>query len=688
MLRPTLLLPVIVWSLASSPALAQTLTNARITAHFGKRGLVALDTRSSSQGGAAKAVAGPTRIPFPTEDFGVTLGGQAYQSRTLPAPAVTASKDKVSFAWTAGPFQVTVVYELQPGWDFLSKQLSVASTAATSFRVDEVTVFKSELAVPITGSYIPKSARPNLGTGDYGVCLRLDGRRGLLAVVQNPFLEVQVPGGAFTVRYKPDIEWKTADGPFVADRGMLAPYTLTGRVLPARMLPEWTMGPNDAEPGMDEGEVEAFTGMVRAFLLAKPERPVNVLVPWCLNDYQIDIATPEGRAEYKRILDNCRIARGRARDLRSHQLRPRQARGQHWTTGAGRTCCGSGSGRRCAQTSGRSTGEPCPPRCRRCSTTRAAKRLKLLAYVYPVLPFSQDPVLARVARQQPEAVLRQPRLPRLQDWLIETLVAFHRRFGLGGYSFDHTFLAYRGTSRYAQWAGWRRVMEELRRRVPEIVIDGRQAYHLYGPWGWLAGSYPHPTFNDEQPESFVPFPDLHFDRASADRQRYTAYRYKNYEFAPSEMVPGFITHQTSRADDTGRMPERKTDKGVMLLPFRAARLGLPRVALLATVFDRDRRVEQRARHTSRRATSRSTKPSPRPTGRCSAGGSTGPRPTRNTSAARARSSASPRWGRWTAPRPSWAAAATSSSSTRTAAAWTPSSCWTRPSASRRGGSSS
>jgi hypothetical protein len=102
------------------------------------------------------------------------------------------------------------------------------------------------------------------------------------------------------------------------------------------------------------------------------------------------------------------------------------------------------------------------------------------------------------------------------------------------------------------------------------VIDGRQAYHLYGPWSWLAGSYPHPTYNDEQPESFVPFPDLHFDRVSADRQRFTAYQYRNYDFAPSEIAPGFITHQTPRLDDTGRMPERRTDdRGTVLLPFRA-----------------------------------------------------------------------------------------------------------------------
>ena len=28
-------------------------------------------------------------------------------------------------------------------------------------------------------------------------------------------------------------------------------------------------------------------------------------MPWCENDYQIDVATPEGRDEWKRILDQC-----------------------------------------------------------------------------------------------------------------------------------------------------------------------------------------------------------------------------------------------------------------------------------------------------------------------------------------------------------------------------------------------
>jgi hypothetical protein len=155
-----------------------------------------------------------------------------------------------------------------------------------------------------------------------------------------------------------------------------------------------------------------------------------------------------------------------------------------------------------------------------------------------------------------------------QDWLIGALEGFYRHTGISGYAFDHTFLNQDGASRYAQWWGWRRVLETLRRDIPDIVIDGRQAYQNYGPWIWLAGSYPHPTSTDEQPESFVSFPDLKLDRVSADRERYTAYRYRNYEFAPSEIVPGFITHQTGRNDDFGRMPEERTPKGQVLLPFR------------------------------------------------------------------------------------------------------------------------
>jgi hypothetical protein len=143
-----------------------------------------------------------------------------------------------------------------------------------------------------------------------------------------------------------------------------------------------------------------------------------------------------------------------------------------------------------------------------------------------------------------------------QDWLIDNLLVFKERNGLSGYSFDYWSMKVGGDSAYSQWFGARRVLEELRRGAPDIIMDGRQQYHGYGPWIWLAGTYPHPTGGDEQPESFEAFPDLHFDRSSGNQQRLTTYWFRNVQFCPTELMPGFIGHQTARKDSEGNRVDR------------------------------------------------------------------------------------------------------------------------------------
>ena len=459
--------------------------------------------------------------------------------------------------------------ELQAGWSFLSKQISVVSAPAASYRVDDLQVFNARLGEPVLDVYVPKSSRPNLGTGDYGAAIRLADNRGFLAVVQNPFLEFTRDGDRFSIRYKPEMEWRADYGPFQSDRGLLGPYRMTGRVQPDRMVPEWRLDPSQPPgPGMDEGEIAAFTNMVRSFLLYKPEKPLKLMVGWCVNDYQIDVALPEGRAEYTRIID--RAAELGAEHLlfapSNSALSRREESKDDWSW---EHTLWLGLGQKIRKGEWDPRTSAIPQSVQEMLDYARGRHVKLVAYVYPVVPFSQNAEWLVSPADNPNRQYASLGVRALQDWLIDELVAFQKKTGIGGYAFDHTFLGYPGTSRYAQWAGWRRVMEELRRRLPDIAIDGRQAYHLYGPWTWLAGSYPHPTSNDEQPESFVPFPDLHFDRVSADRQRYTAYRYRIYDFAPSEIVPGFANHQTSRADDTGEMPERTTpDRGRVLLPLR------------------------------------------------------------------------------------------------------------------------
>ncbi len=533
------------------------LRNAHVRVEFNQRGLQAI-----SAGGHA--------IPLAQDEFSVSIDGRTFASRTLAPPVRTSAADRVTYTWTADAYQVVAAYELRQEWAFVSKQISIVAPAGTTYRVDDVQVFDVRLGESVQGVYVPGSVRRTLGTGDYGGAFRLGNGRGILALVQNPFLAVTHDQDAFSIRYKPEMDWRAEDGPFLSDRGILAPYRMTGRVVPERMIPEWRLeAPEPIGPGMDEGEVAAFTDVVRSFLLYKPEKPLNLMVGWCVNDYQIDVALPEGRAEYKRIID-------RAAELGADHflfapsnsaLSRREDSKDDWSW---EHVLWLGLGQQIRKGEWDPRTSEVPPSVQEMLDYAKSRHVKLVAYVYPVVPFSQNAEWLVSPANRPGGQYASLGVRSLQDWLIDELVAFQHKTGVGGFAFDHTFLTYDGTSRYAQWAGWRRVMEELRTRLPDIAIDGRQAYHLYGPWSWLAGSYPHPTWNDEQPESFVPFPDLHFDRVSADRQRYTAYRYRMYDFTPSEIVPGFITHQTSRSDDTGDMPERQTpDRGRVLLPLRA-----------------------------------------------------------------------------------------------------------------------
>ena len=539
-------------------ASAQSLSSAKLRADFGPRGLTSLTDLANRR---------TWRIT--NDGFAVTIGDRTFESATLGPPSRQAERGRVTYQYAVDGFTLVITWELRPEWGFLSKQLTVTAGSSSAIRVRDVVLFRTALTEAPSEVYLPPSASPALQTGVYGAALRFGERNGLLVVAQNPFLQVHRDGGSFELRYAPDIEWKREYGPFTSDRGLIAPVRLTGNRLPAQMIPEWRQAPANTAPGLDEAEVTAFTNMVRAFLLYRPREPVNVFVGWCANDYQIDTGTPEGRAEYRRLIDQASSI-GAQYILYAPSNSALSRREESMDDWSWEHVLWLGLGQKIRKGEWDARSSAVPPSVQEMVDYARGKEIRFLAYVYPVLPFSGNPEWLVPSRNDPRRQAANLGNRALQDWLIEQLVTFHARAGIAGYAFDHTFLTFSGPSRYAQWYGWRRVMEELRRRIPDVVIDGRQAYHLYGPWSWLAGSYPHPTFHDEQPESFVPYPDLHFDRVSADRERYTAYRFRNYEFAPSEIVPGFMTHQTSRSADDDQMPSVRTpDRGVVLTSYRA-----------------------------------------------------------------------------------------------------------------------
>lgn len=519
-----------------------TLHNSEFNIHFGNRGITSLEDAALKK-----------TFAFAHDGFSVSIDGHEIKSEDLRDPVAQTNADSVRYLFDAQPYRIEVVYHLAPNRRFISKRLIVTGTSSSQmFHVEQVEVINVRFSAPPGSDYVATSrwVKPGTTGRDYGIFKRFADRSGIFALVQNPFLTVNHDPVSFSISYSPGIAWKSAYGAFQSDVGCIGTYELSGQTVPVTAASEWVWKPASIAGQSveeDEAEISAFTKCVQAFVLDTHAQPIDVHVGWTENDYQIDVAKPKGRAEYKRIIDRAAslgakyVVFGPSNtDLSAEKD---DADAWHWEH-----VLWLGLGQKIRKGEWDAKSGPIPDSVQEMLDYAKSKKVELVAYVYPTLPFSGNPDWL-VGKHKENASLANR---EFQDWLIEELLAFYRRTGIGGYSFDYTWLDLPGATEYAQWWGWRRIMEALRASEPNIIIDGRQRYQAYGPWSWLAGSYPHPTSTDEQPESFTPFPDLHFDRVSANRERYTAYLYRIDDFCPSELMPGFIGHQTPRNDDTGQ----------------------------------------------------------------------------------------------------------------------------------------
>lgn len=527
---------------------ADALENDAVRAVFSTSGLLSITDKASAK-----------TVRFATDGFGVVAGHESVESDFLLPTLEARSATNRVYRFQSGPWTARVEYELQPGWRFLSKRLWLAHPGKKGVRIQRIELLRGQVETPIW----------NLQRVRDGTLLRFtdpdasNATHSLFLVLQNPFLQFKHRDQRLSLAYAPDLAWTPGGELFASDRLCLGVCELDRRAYRATMIPEWKLVDEweiHRDPKIHAAEVDALVDCVRAFLLWRPKHTTRVHVGWCENDYQIDIATPEGRAEYKRIIDQaaaigCRhILFAPANSQVSSLRENRDAWGWEnllWFT----------MGQKLRKGEWDPLKDKLPAAVQELVDYATAKGIGLLAYVYPSLPFMQQKEWTSwVPNGQPGGYLgADTGLRSFQDWLLDKLVAFHRTTGASGFAFDHWWIAYEEatSSQYAQWAGCRRVLEELRRRVPEVVIDGRQQYHQFGVWTWLAGTYPHPLNSDEQPESFRAFPDLHWSRVSANRQRRTAYWYRTQCFVPPEIMPGYMTHQTPRLTEKGECPRSR-----------------------------------------------------------------------------------------------------------------------------------
>jgi len=529
-----------------SPAQNFELSNNHVIVTFGPKGLKSIADRSSN-----------TVAHFKSDEFSFSVDQDEIDSSSL-VPEVVRSAGQITYIYKSHGYTFDVFYEIGAAWHFVTKQIRIAAAPRSNYLVHRVEPLRTTMQHRVVSAFTPGTYLPQFGarqehgsdehpTHEFGTFLRFSQTQGLMLLIQNPFLTAKRTRETVSLYYAPEMQWQSTWSPFLSDIACIGTYKLSGNRIPAQMILEWQVPPGAfPDDGADRAEIEAFTDCVRQFLIHPPPKPISVEIGWTLNDYQIDVATEEGRAEYKRVLDT-------TADLgieallyapANYQLAQIDHDADDWNW---EHVLWLGLGQQIREGKWNPEKSPLPASVTEMLDYAKAKHVGLLAYVYPSLPFSQDSGwLVTDSRKSAKKSYATLASRDFQDFLIRELQTFKRRTGVAGYSFDYAFLNLPGSSCYSQWWGWRRVLEALRQSEPEMVIDGRQTYQMFGPWSWLAGSYPHPTGNDEQPESFTPYPDLHFDRVSADRARFVNYWYRNYQFAPAEVIPGYITHQTER----------------------------------------------------------------------------------------------------------------------------------------------
>jgi len=527
-----------------------TLTNRHIVASFDAHGLTSITSTASGQ-----------LLRLQDDSATLTIDGEKLAIPGLPLTQTQRQGQEVIYTYRAGSRTVRVRYELQTDWNFLSKRITVVLPEGESCRVESLDVLSAELKPTIAQEY-----RAHRATGS--VFLRFPattklGPGGAFLALQNPFLDFRRNEQRVSVAYAPDLPWRAEYGAFDSDRVCLGIYELTGQESPAHGLEEWRHVPNpqqafDRAPRLDRAELDALTRCVEAFQLFRPQQSVRVHVPWCENDYQIDVGTAEGRAEYRRIIDQA-AAVGCHHMLFTPGNSEVSSLAENADAWAWENVLWLGLGQKIRKDEWDIARDPIPQSVQEMLDYARTKEIQFVAYVYPTLGWKQNPEWTAWCQGKTGGYVGVDTGVRsFQDWFVDQLVAFHHRTGISGFSFDHWWIAYEAkegltpTSQYAQWYGCRRILEELQRRIPEVIIDGRQQYQWFGPWTWLGGTYPHPTMTDEQPGSFENFPDLHFSRVSGDRQRWAAWWYRHEQFTPLDLLPGYMTHQTPRNDAQGQ----------------------------------------------------------------------------------------------------------------------------------------
>jgi hypothetical protein len=114
------------------------LANELLTAEFDDSGLIRLATAKS-----------PFTLDLSNDSASLTVDGKRLAVPGISLTDTRQETDKLTYTYAAGGKTLQVVYELKPGWHFVSKQLVLSLPADSTSKINSVDVFRAELKTPV-----------------------------------------------------------------------------------------------------------------------------------------------------------------------------------------------------------------------------------------------------------------------------------------------------------------------------------------------------------------------------------------------------------------------------------------------------------------------------------------------------------------------------------------------------------
>ena len=122
---------------------AETLENELIRVEFDKHGLVSLHDKALNK-----------TLEFESDFFSFIIEHNLIDSANLEAREHTRDGNTLRYTFREGSIDMEAVYELKPGWRFVTKRLLFTSKKDDVYTVAHVNVFHGRLKTPVKEVYV------------------------------------------------------------------------------------------------------------------------------------------------------------------------------------------------------------------------------------------------------------------------------------------------------------------------------------------------------------------------------------------------------------------------------------------------------------------------------------------------------------------------------------------------------